>query len=445
MFKKILIANRGEIALRVLRACKKLHIKTVAVYSAADRDLMHVHLADEAVCIGPAAPSESYLSIPAIISAAEITNANAIHPGYGFLAENADFAEQVENSGFVFIGPSPKTIRIMGNKITAINTMKRAQVPCLPSFSNIRQDQPEKTLAAAEKIGYPIMVKAAGGGGGRGMRIVHHRDELINSIAMTSTEADAAFGNDEVYMEKFLDHPRHIEVQVLADGKNAIYLGERDCSTQRRHQKILEEAPAIGITAAQRKKIGEICVQACCDLGYIGAGTFEFLYQDDSFYFIEMNTRIQVEHPITEMITGIDIISEQIRTATGLPLSIKQSDITLTGHAIECRINAESPTTFIPCPGKIEHFHAPGGIGVRVDSHLYSSYYVPPFYDSMIAKVIVHSDDRDSAIASMNHALDELIVDGINTNIDTHKQILRNKAFIAGGTNIHFLESMLKK
>ncbi|MCP3679299.1 MAG: acetyl-CoA carboxylase biotin carboxylase subunit [Gammaproteobacteria bacterium] len=445
MFKKILIANRGEIALRVLRACKKLHIKTVAVYSAADRDLMHVHLADEAVCIGPAAPSESYLSIPAIISAAEITNANAIHPGYGFLAENADFAEQVENSGFVFIGPSPKTIRIMGNKITAINTMKRAQVPCLPSFSNIRQDQPEKTLAAAEKIGYPIMVKAAGGGGGRGMRIVHHRDELINSIAMTSTEAGAAFGNDEVYMEKFLDHPRHIEVQVLADGKNAIYLGERDCSTQRRHQKILEEAPAIGITAAQRKKIGEICVQACCDLEYIGAGTFEFLYQDDSFYFIEMNTRIQVEHPITEMITGIDIISEQIRTATGLPLSIKQSDITLTGHAIECRINAESPTTFIPCPGKIEHFHAPGGIGVRVDSHLYSSYYVPPFYDSMIAKVIVHSDDRDSAIASMNHALDELIVDGINTNIDTHKQILRNKAFIAGGTNIHFLESMLKK
>ncbi len=445
MFKKILIANRGEIALRILRACKKLGIKTVAVYSAADRDLMHVHLADEAVCIGPAAPSESYLSIPAIISAAEITNANAIHPGYGFLAENADFAEQVENSGFVFIGPSPKTIRIMGNKITAINTMKRAQVPCLPSFSNIRHDQPEKTLAAAEKIGYPIMVKAAGGGGGRGMRIVRHRDELINSIAMTSAEAGAAFGNDEVYMEKFLDDPRHIEIQVLADGKNAVYLGERDCSTQRRHQKILEEAPAIGITDAQRKEIGEICVQACCDLGYVGAGTFEFLYQDGGFYFIEMNTRIQVEHPITEMITGIDIISEQIRIATGLPLSIKQSDITLTGHAIECRINAESPTTFIPCPGKVEHFHAPGGIGVRVDSHLYSSYYVPPFYDSMIAKVIVHSDDRASAIASMNHALDELIVDGINTNIDTHKQILSNEEFIAGGTNIHFLEAMLKK
>ncbi|MEM9243448.1 MAG: acetyl-CoA carboxylase biotin carboxylase subunit [Pseudomonadota bacterium] len=444
MFNKIVIANRGEIALRILRACKEMDIKTVAIYSEADRDLMHVHFADEAVCIGQAAPADSYLNIPAVISAAEITNAQAIHPGYGFLAENADFAEQVENSGFVFIGPAPQNIRTMGDKVSAIQAMKAANVPCVPGSDGAVSNNAEENKAMASRIGYPIIVKAAGGGGGRGMRVVHHEEALIDTIAMTQTEASAAFGDATVYMEKFLVHPRHIEIQVLADGTNAIYLGERDCSMQRRHQKVLEEAPAVGISATERHKIGMQCVQACEKMGYKGAGTFEFLYEDGHFYFIEMNTRIQVEHPVTEMICGVDLIKEQIKIAAGLPLAIKQEDVSLSGHAIECRINAEDPKTFIPCPGKVEHFHAPGGPGIRVDSHLYSSYKVPPYYDSMIAKVISYGHTREEAIRRMRQALEELIIDGISTNAELHKKLLRNKEFIAGGTNIHFLEKMLQ-
>jgi acetyl-CoA carboxylase biotin carboxylase subunit len=445
MFKKIVIANRGEIALRILRACKEMGIKTVAVHSSADRDLMHVRLADESVCIGGAQAKDSYLSIPAVISAAEITNANAIHPGYGFLAENADFAEQIEKSGFIFIGPDHETIRIMGDKVSAIRMMKKAGVPCVPGSDGPVSESEKENLKMAKTIGYPLIIKAAGGGGGRGMRVVHEEGELIKSIAMTRREAKAAFANDKVYMEKFLTQPRHIEIQVLSDGKHAIYLGERDCSIQRRHQKVLEEGPSWCIKESQRKKVGELCVQACKKIKYKGVGTFEFLYQDGQFYFIEMNTRIQVEHPVTEMITGVDLIQEQIKVAAGEKLRLKQDNIKLNGHAIECRINAENPKTFVPCPGLVSHFHAPGGLGVRVDSHLYSSYKVPPYYDSMIGKVIVHAENRQAAIMRMRTALDELIVEGITTNIELHKMILNNPQFVKGDTNIHFLEHMLNK
>ncbi len=443
MFKKVLIANRGEIALRVLRACKELGIKTVAVYSKPDEELMHVRLADEAVCIGPASASLSYLDIPSVISAAEITDADGIHPGYGFLAENADFAEQVEESGFTFIGPSADTIRNMGNKVSAITAMKKAGVPCIPGSDGALGDDDATNLKLAEKIGLPVIIKASGGGGGRGMRVVHEQSELLNSIAMTKTEAQAAFNNNEVYMEKFLQTPRHIEIQVLADGKHAIHLGERDCSMQRRHQKVLEESPAPGITAEERAAIGEICVNACIAMQYKGAGTFEFLYENGGFYFIEMNTRIQVEHPVTEMVTGIDIIKEQISIAAGNPLSIKQSDIIFKGHAIECRINAEDAKTFMPCPGKIDLYHPPGGLGVRIDSHLYSGYSVPPYYDSMIAKLITYGEDRETAIKRMNNALQELVIEGIKTNAALQDDIINDPAFQSGGQNIHYLEKKL--
>ena len=444
MFNKILIANRGEIALRVLRACKELGIKTVAVYSTADSDLMHVRLADEAVCIGPANSTQSYLSIPAVISAAEIGHADAIHPGYGFLAENADFAEQVEKGGFVFIGPTAETIRLMGNKVSAIKAMSAAGIPCIPVSDGALTDDSERNLALAERIGYPIIIKASGGGGGRGMRVVRSADDLISTIATTKTEAAAAFSNDEVYMEKFLENPRHIEIQVLADGQgHAIYLGERDCSMQRRHQKVLEEAPAPGITEEQRSAIGKRCVDACIAINYRGAGTFEFLYQDGEFYFIEMNTRIQVEHPITEMITGIDIIKEQIRIAAGNQLRFIQSDVKIKGHAIECRVNAEDPKTFMPCPGKIEQFHAPGGLGVRVDSHIYNGYRVPPYYDSMIGKIITHGSTREEALNKMNNALTETVIEGIKTNLPLQQDIINDPNFRAGGLNIHYLEKKL--
>ncbi len=444
MLNKIVIANRGEIALRILRACKELGIKTVAVHSTADRDLMHVRLADESVCIGPASPQESYLSIPAIVSAAEITDAVAIHPGYGFLAENADFAEQVEKSGFIFIGPRPDTIREMGDKVAAINAMKRLGIPCVPGSSEPINDDDAATIQMARDIGYPIIIKAAGGGGGRGMRVVHTESHLLNAIAMTKTEALAAFNNDKVYMEKYLQTPRHIEIQVIGDGQgNAVHLGERDCSMQRRHQKIIEEAPAPGISIEQRNKIGERCAQACRDMSYRGAGTFEFLYENNEFFFIEMNTRIQVEHPVTEMITGIDIVKEQLSIAAGNPLSFTQADIKIQGHAIECRINAEDPRTFMPCPGTITHFHAPGGPGIRLDSHIYSSYKVPPYYDSLIAKVIAYGETREIALARMRNALDETVIDGIKTNLSLHQDILRNATFQRGGTNIHYLEQWL--
>jgi acetyl-CoA carboxylase biotin carboxylase subunit len=444
MLNKIVIANRGEIALRILRACKEMGIKTVAVHSTADRDLMHVRLADESVCIGPPAPNESYLSIPAIVSAAEITDAVAIHPGYGFLAENADFAEQVEKSGFIFIGPRPDTIREMGDKVAAINAMKRLGIPCVPGSSEPIGDDDAATISMAREIGYPIIIKAAGGGGGRGMRVVHTESHLLNAVAMTRNEARAAFNNDKVYMEKYLQTPRHIEIQVIGDGQgNAIHLGERDCSIQRRHQKIIEEAPAPGITPEQRQAIGERCAQACRDMKYRGAGTFEFLYENKEFYFIEMNTRVQVEHPVTEMITGIDIVKEQLRIADGQKLSITQADVKIRGHAIECRINAEDPRTFTPCPGTITHFHPPGGPGIRLDSHIYSSYKVPPYYDSLIAKVIAHGDTRDHALARMRNALDEMVVDGIKTNLTLHQDILRGNSFKLGGTNIHYLEEWL--
>ncbi len=441
MLEKVVIANRGEIALRILRACRELGIKTVAVHSTADEDLMHVRLADESVCIGPAAAQKSYLNIPAIISAAEITDAVAIHPGYGFLAENADFAEQVEQSGFTFIGPSADVINLMGDKVSAIAAMKKAGVPCVPGSDGPLGEDEKTNLAMAKRIGYPVIIKAAGGGGGRGMRVVHEEAELINAISLTKSEAGSVFGNDMVYMEKFLETPRHVEIQVLADGHgNAIHLGERDCSMQRRHQKVVEEAPAPGITEQMRRHIGERCTQACIEIGYRGAGTFEFLYEKGEFYFIEMNTRVQVEHPVSELITGVDIIKEQLRIASNQPLSFKQEDIKLNGHSIECRINAEDPDTFIPSPGEIKRYHAPGGPGIRMDSHIYASYKVPPHYDSMIGKLITHGETREVAIARMQMALEEIVIDGIKTNVELQKRILKDPNFQKGGTNIHYLE-----
>ncbi|CEG58028.1 acetyl-CoA carboxylase biotin carboxylase subunit [Legionella fallonii] len=445
MLSKIVIANRGEIALRILRACKELGIQTVAVHSDVDKDLLHVRLADETVCIGPAPAQKSYLNIPAIISAAEITDAVAIHPGYGFLSENADFADIVEQSGFRFIGPRGETIRLMGDKVSAIEAMKKAGVPCVPGSGGPLGDDDNLNLKIANKIGYPVIIKAAGGGGGRGMRVVHSESNLLSSIALTRSEAKAAFNNPTVYMEKFLENPRHVEFQILGDGKgHAIHLGERDCSMQRRHQKVLEEAPAPGISAELRKEIGASVVKACKDLQYRGAGTFEFLYQDGCFYFIEMNTRIQVEHPVTEQITGLDLIKEQIKIASDIPFTLNQEDIELRGHAIECRINAEDAKTFIPSPGTIKLLHQPGGPGIRFDSHIYSSYTVPPNYDSMIGKLISYGATRAEAIARMRNALDEIIIDGIRTNIELHQRILHDKSFIDGGTNIHYLEKMLK-
>lgn len=444
MFKKVLIANRGEIALRVHRACKELGIQTVAVYSQADRDLMHVKLADEAVCIGPPNSADSYLSIPAVISAAEVANVDAIHPGYGFLAENPNFAEQVEKSGFVFIGPTRDMITQMGNKVLAIKAMSAAGIPCIPGSDGALSNDNPSNLALGRKIGYPLIVKASGGGGGRGMRVVRNEADLISTIATTRTEAGAAFGTDEVYMEKFLENPRHIEIQVLADTHgHAVHLGERDCSMQRRHQKVLEEAPAPGITDEQRAEIGNLCVQACVTLGYRGAGTFEFLYQDGRFYFIEMNTRVQVEHPVTEWVTGIDIVREQITIAAGEPLSFTQEQVKVTGHAIECRINAEDGKTFMPCPGMVNRYHPPGGLGVRMDSHLYSGYKVPPYYDSLIGKLIVYGKTREIAIARMRNALEELVVEGIKTNIDLHQRLMEDPNFIKGCQNIHYLEKLL--
>lgn len=441
MLDKVVIANRGEIALRILRACKELGIRTVAVHSTVDKDLLHVKMADETVCIGPAVSSESYLNSPAIISAAEITDAVAIHPGYGFLAENADFAERVEQSGFIFIGPRPETIRLMGDKISAKVAMKKAGVSCVPGSDGSLGENDKENLRLARDIGYPVIIKASGGGGGRGMRVVHSEAALLNAISLTRNEAGTAFGNDQVYMEKFLTNPRHIEIQVLADQHgHAIYLGERDCSLQRRHQKVIEESPAPGLTDKQRRKIGERCAQACRDIGYRGAGTFEFLYENGEFYFIEMNTRVQVEHPVTEMVTGIDIVKEQLRIAANERLSVTQSDVVFTGHSIECRINAEDPRTFIPSPGKVDYYHPPGGPGIRMDSHLYSGYTVPPNYDSLIAKLISYGADRETAIARMKNALDELVVEGINTNIDLHRSIMNDANFQRGGVSIHYLE-----
>ena len=444
MLEKIVIANRGEIALRIQRACKEMGIKTVAVHSSADNNLKHVLLADETVCIGPAPSTESYLNMPAIISAAEVTDAVAIHPGYGFLSENADFAERVESSGFTFVGPPSSAIRLMGDKVSAIQAMKSAGVPCVPGSDGPLGDDADENLRMARKIGYPIIIKASGGGGGRGMRVVHAEASLIAAITVTKAEARAAFDNDVVYMEKFLERPRHVEFQLLADNHgNAVYLGERDCSMQRRHQKVIEEAPAPGIDDEQRKRIGERCVRACQEIGYHSAGTFEFLYQDDEFYFIEMNTRLQVEHPVTEMITGVDIVREQLSIAAGEPLSIKQEDIRIQGHAIECRINAEDPKTFMPSPGLISLYHAPGGPGIRVDSHIYSGYRVPPYYDSMIGKLIAHGGNRDVAIARMKNALAEIVIEGIKTNVPLHQEIFQHAAFQAGGTDIHYLEKRL--
>tara|TARA_Y100000588_G_scaffold382985_1_gene471521 strand:+ start:746 stop:2086 length:1341 start_codon:yes stop_codon:yes gene_type:complete len=446
MLSKIVIANRGEIALRILRACKELGIQTVAVHSDVDKDLLHVRLADETVCIGPANSQKSYLNIPAIISAAEITDAVAIHPGYGFLSENADFAEIVEQSGFRFIGPRADNIRLMGDKVSAIKAMKKAGVPCVPGSDGPLGEDDEQNLSLARDIGYPVIIKAAGGGGGRGMRVVHTESNLLNAIGLTRSEAKAAFGNPVVYMEKFLENPRHIEFQVLGDGKGqAVHLGERDCSMQRRHQKVIEEAPAPGLSDSLRSEIGARVVNACRELNYRGAGTFEFLYQDECFYFIEMNTRIQVEHPVTELITGIDLIKEQIKIASDEPFTLKQEDIKLTGHAVECRINAEDPSTFMPSPGKIDLLHQPGGPGVRFDSHIYSSYTVPPHYDSMIGKLITHGATRAEALKRMNNALDEIIIDGIKTNIALHHKLVNDKGFKQGGTNIHYLEKLLKE
>ena len=444
MLEKIVIANRGEIALRILRACRELEIKTVAVHSEADRDLKHVRLADESVCIGPAASAASYLNVPAIISAAEVCDAQAIHPGYGFLSENADFAERVEQSGFVFIGPRPETIRLMGDKITAIEAMKAAAVPTVPGSDGPINDDEKRTLKLARDIGYPVIVKAAGGGGGRGMRVVHSEASLLSSVSLTKAEAGAAFGNETVYMEKFLGNPRHIEFQVLADTHgNAIHLGERDCSMQRRHQKVVEEAPGPGITEEQRQRMGERCAEACRQIGYRGAGTFEFLYENGEFYFIEMNTRVQVEHPVTEMITGVDIVKEQLLIASGEKLSYTQDEIQIRGHAIECRINAEDPTNFMPSPGDITQLHIPGGPGVRVDTQLYNGYRVPPYYDSMIGKLITHGETRAVAIARMRTALSEKVIDGIKSNIPLQVRIMDDSNFQAGATNIHYLEKKL--
>ncbi|MFA5677592.1 MAG: acetyl-CoA carboxylase biotin carboxylase subunit [Pseudomonas sp.] len=442
--QKVLIANRGEIALRVIRACKELGLKTVAVHSTADRELMHLAMADETVCIGPAIATHSYLSIPAIISAAELTGADAIHPGYGFLAENADFAEQIERSGFTFIGPSAEVIRLMGDKVSAIEAMKKTGVPTVPGSDGPLPEDEQECLTIGRRVGYPVIIKASGGGGGRGMRVVHKEEDLIKSIRLTRTEAGAAFGNPVVYLEKYLTNPRHVEIQVLSDGQgNAIHLGDRDCSLQRRHQKIIEEAPAPFIDEKARAEVQARCVKACIDLGYRGAGTFEFLYEDGQFFFIEMNTRIQVEHPISEMVTGIDIVKQQIKVCGGLPLSIKQEDVVIRGHSIECRINAEDPTTFLPSPGTVSFFHAPGGNGVRVDSHLYSGYKVPPNYDSLIGKLITYGATRDEAMMRMRNALDELVVDGIKTNTPLHRELVRDEGFCKGGVNIHYLEKKL--
>ena len=444
MLEKILIANRGEIALRILRACKELGIKTVAVHSKVDSALKHVKLADQAICIGPNPSPQSYLNVPAIISAMEVTGSNGVHPGYGFLAENADFAEQVEKSGFVFIGPTADTIRVMGDKVAAIQAMKSAGVPTVPGSDGPLSEDETSLHEIAKKIGYPVIIKAAAGGGGRGMRVVEDEDSLINAISITKTEATAAFGDGTVYMEKFLQNPRHVEVQVLADGQgHAIHLGDRDCSLQRRHQKVLEEAPAPGIPEDARQAVFESCVNACIQINYRGAGTFEFLYEDGHFYFIEMNTRVQVEHPVSEMITGIDIVKEQLLIASGQTLSFKQDDVIFRGHSFECRINAEDPINFMPQPGTIEAYHAPGGNGVRVDSHIYNGYTVPPNYDSLIGKVITYGHNRDAALARMRIALDEMVIDGIKTNIDLHEELVRDKAFQTGGVNIHYLEKKL--
>jgi acetyl-CoA carboxylase biotin carboxylase subunit len=446
MFEKILIANRGEIALRVQRACRELGIKTVAVHSVADAEAKYVRLADESVCIGPAASADSYLNIPAIISAAEVTDAEAIHPGYGFLSENADFAERVEKSGFVFIGPRPDTIRLMGDKVSAKNTMIKAGVPVVPGSEGALPDEPQEIVKIARKVGYPIIIKAAGGGGGRGMRVVHTEAALINAVAMTRQEAKTAFGNPTVYMEKFLETPRHVEIQVLADEhRNAVYLGDRDCSMQRRHQKIIEEAPAPLIPMKERVRIGERCADACRKIGYRGAGTFEFLYENGEFYFIEMNTRVQVEHPVTEMITGVDIVKTQILVAAGEKLPFRQKDVNFRGHAIECRINAEHPFKFTPSPGRITSWHVPGGPGIRVDSHVYHGYFVPPYYDSLIAKVIAYGDTREQAVARMRIALSEMIVEGIQTNLPLHQELMLDTSFMRGGTSIHYLEEKLAK
>ncbi|HCU88755.1 MAG TPA: acetyl-CoA carboxylase biotin carboxylase subunit [Gammaproteobacteria bacterium] len=441
MLDKVVIANRGEIALRILRACHELGIKTVAIHSSADRDLMHVRLADESVCIGPSSPAESYLNIPAILSAAEVTDAVAVHPGYGFLSENADFAERVEKSGFIFVGPAPDTIRLMGDKLSAIKTMKRAGIPCVPGSDAVLGDDMSDNIKVVRDIGYPVILKASGGGGGRGMRVVHAEAALPSAIGLTRREALSAFKNDSVYAEKFLERPRHVEFQVMADMHgNAVCLGERDCSMQRRHQKVIEEAPAPGIDQETRNMMSQRCVDACREINYRGAGTFEFLYQDGEFYFIEMNTRVQVEHPVTELVTGIDIVREQLSIAAGNRLSFAQADVVLRGHAIECRINAEDPVLFRPSPGTIELFHPPGGPGVRVDSHVYSGYIVPPYYDSLIAKLLVHGDSRRTALARMSNALSEIVVDGIDTNIPLHRDLIDDAAFAAGGTDIHYLE-----
>jgi len=445
MLKKVLIANRGEIALRVLRACKEMGIKTVAVHSTADRDLMHVMLSDESVCIGPPSSTDSYLNVPALISAMELTNADAVHPGYGFLSENADFAEQVEQCGFIFIGPTAETIRSMGDKVSAIEVMRKAGVPTVPGSDGPLGEDERETLALAEKIGFPVMIKAAAGGGGRGMRVVEKAEDLIKSIQVTKSEAKSYFGSDVVYLEKFLGNPRHVEIQMIGDGRgNAICLGDRDCSMQRRHQKVVEEAPAPGIDEKTRADIMDTCIKACEKIKYRGAGTLEFLYEDGKFYFIEMNTRVQVEHPVTERVTGIDIVREQLRIAAGLELSVKQEDISIIGHAIECRINAEDPDTFMPSPGKVKLFHSPGGNGIRVDSHIYSGYTVPPYYDSLIAKLIAFGPTREVAIGRMQNALGEMLVDGIKTNIPLQVDIMKDEGFRKGGTNIHYLEEKLK-
>ena len=445
MLKKVLNANRGEIALRVLRACREMGIATVAVHSEADKDSLHVKLADESVCIGPAPSPQSYLYIPAIIAAAEVTGADAVHPGYGFLAENANFAEQVEQSGFIFIGPRADTIRLMGDKVSAKQAMQEAGVPCVPGSDGALPDDPETIIKTAAEVGYPVIIKASGGGGGRGMRVVEKEEDLIKSVEMTKAEAGAAFGNPMVYMERYLQRPRHVEIQVLADEHgNAIYLGERDCSMQRRHQKVIEEAPAPGITAKEREKIGKACVEACKRIGYRGAGTFEFLYEDGEFFFIEMNTRVQVEHPVTELISGVDIVQEQLRVAAGEKLQYKQKDIVLEGHAFECRINAEDPYNFIPSPGLIESCHLPGGFGIRVDSHIYQGYRIPPNYDSLIGKICVHGKTREQAMAKMRVAMAELAITGIKTNADLHRDLFRDPGFSDGGVSIHYLEQWLE-
>jgi acetyl-CoA carboxylase biotin carboxylase subunit len=446
MFKKILIANRGEIALRIQRACREMGIKSVVVYSEADREAKYVKLADEAVCIGPAASAQSYLHMPAIISTAEVTDAEAIHPGYGFLSENADFAERVEKSGFVFIGPTPESIRIMGDKVSAKQAMIKSGVPCVPGSEGALPEDPKEIIRIARAVGYPVIIKAAGGGGGRGMRVVHTEAALIHAVQTTRAEAGAAFGNPSVYMEKFLENPRHVEIQVLADGqRGAVWLGERDCSMQRRHQKVIEEAPAPGIARRVIEKIGDRCAAACLKIGYRGAGTFEFLYENGEFYFIEMNTRLQVEHPVTELVTGIDIVQMQIRIAAGQKLPFNQRAIQIKGHAIECRVNAEHPYTFVPSPGRITMWHSPGGPGVRVDSHAYTNYTVPPNYDSMIGKIIVYGDTREQALARMRTALSETVVEGIHTNIPLHRDLMVDSGFCAGGTNIHYLEHWLSQ